>query len=175
MILWDESGFSLSPNRRSTWAPVGQTPILIEAPRERSSTGLGFLTITSKRLDLAFRFTILPNALDTSECLSWLYEIHRHYRRKVLMVWDNLSAHHAAASIMNEVHPNWFGFYFFPPYSPELNPVEQCWHHTKNIEMANLTPKDKDEMIRNILQATKNINDDKKLLQAFFDHAGLKF
>jgi transposase len=146
---------------------------LIEAPKERSSTGIGFLTITPKRLDRSFRFTIISNALDTAECLFWLHEIHRHDRRKVLMVWDNLSAHHAAAAIMNDTHPNWFDFYFFPPYSPELNPVEPCWHHTKNIEMANCTPKNKNEMIRNILQATKNINNDKRLIASFFKHAGI--
>lgn len=90
------------------------------------------------------------------------------------MLWDNLSAHHAAAAIMEEEHPNWYDFYFFPTYSPELNAVEPCWHHTKNVEMANFTAKDKEEMERNLFQATENINKNKRLLASFFKHAGLK-
>jgi len=172
--LWDESGFSLAPYRRWTWAPVGVTPTLIEAPREPSSTGLGFITITPRRLDLAFRFTLLPEGMNTSECLYWLNKIHRYYRRKVVIVWDNLPAHHAAATIMEEKHPDWFEFHYFPPYSPELNPVEPCWHHTKNVEMANFAAKDKQELTRKIFQATDSINNNKQLLASFFKYTRLK-
>ncbi len=148
--------------------------MLIEAPKVRSSTGLGFLTITPGRLDLAFRFTLLPNGMNTDECVYWLNEIHRYYRRKVVMVWDNLSAHHAAASFFDDEHPDWFDFYFFPTYSPELNPVESCWHHTKNVEMANFTAKDREELARKLFQSTDRISNDKRLLASFFKHAGLK-
>jgi len=97
LILWDESSFSLSPHRRATWAPVGRTPTLIEAPRESPFTGLGFLTVTPRRLDLDVRLTLLPEGINTSECLYWLNEIHRYYRRKVMIVGDGLPAHQAGA------------------------------------------------------------------------------
>ena len=150
------------------------TPTLIETPRESPFTGLGFLTVTPKRLDLAFRFTLLDAGMNASECLYWLNEIHRYYRRKVIMVWDGLPAHHATAAIMDEEHPGWFEFHYLPPYSPELNPVEPCWHHAKNIEMANYTAKNKNELARKIFQATENINNNKQLLHSFFKYARLK-
>jgi transposase len=34
-------------------------------------------------------------------------------------------------------HSGWFLFEYFPAYSPELNPVEQCWQYMKNVQMAN--------------------------------------
>ena len=105
--------------------------------------------------------------MNASECLYWRNEIHRYDRRKVIMVWDGLPAHHAAAAIMDEEHPGWFEFHYFPPYSPELNPVEPCWHHTKNVEMANYTAKNKNELSRKIFQATENINNNKLLLHSF--------
>ncbi len=101
------------------------------------STGLGFLTVTPRRLDIAFRFSVLPFRMDTEECIARLYEVYRYYRRKVIMVWDNLGAHYAAAEFFETEYPHWFDFYYFPTYSPELNPVEQCWHHTKDVELAN--------------------------------------
>ncbi len=121
--MWDESGFSLSPNRRRTWAPVGQTPTITEAPRCRSQTGLGFLTITPERRLVDFRFTMTPEGLKTPECIFWLREIHLYYRKKVIMVWDNLSVHYATEAYFTEERPDWFDFYYFPSYSPELNPV----------------------------------------------------
>jgi hypothetical protein len=150
------------------------TPTLIEAPRESSFTGLGFITVTPKRLDLASRFTLIDGGMNASECLYWLYEIHRYYRRKVIMVWDGLPAHRAAETIMDQERPGWFEYHYFPSYAPELNPVEPCWHHTKNIEMANYTAKNKDELARKIFQATENINKNKQLLASFFKYTRLK-
>lgn len=73
---------------------------------------------------MAFRFTILPETMTTAKCLYQLNLIHRYYHRKAIVVWDNLSVHHAAAAIMDDEHPNWYDFFFFPTCSPELNPVE---------------------------------------------------
>ncbi len=174
LILWDESGFSLKPNRRLTWVEIGVTPTLVEAPKTRSSTGLGFLTVTPKRKDMAFRFNLIPHGRDTEECIYWLSEIHRYYRKKVLMVWDNLSAHHAAADYFETEYPDWFEFFNFPTHSPELNPVEQCWHRVKGVELANFCCCNKDELATKLFETTDKINSNKKLLASFFTHAGLK-
>ena len=116
----------------------------------------------------------VSGGINASECLYWLNEIHRYCHRKVMIVWDGLPAHHAAASIMEEEHPHWFEFFFFPPYSPERNPVKPCWHHAKNVEMANDTAKDKEELSRKIFQAADNSNHNKQLLHSFFKYARLK-
>lgn len=110
----------------------------------------------------------------TEECLYQLNLIHQYYRRKIILVWDNLSAHHAAVNYFGDEHSNEYDFYFFPTYSPELNPVEPCWHHTKNVEMANFAAKDKEEMVRKLFESTQKISDDQQLLASFFKHAGLK-
>ena len=33
-----------------------------------------------------------------------------------------------------------------PAYAPELNPVEQCWNHTKYADLANFIPDDLDHL-----------------------------
>ncbi len=39
LILWDESGFSLHPNRRLAWSPIGVTPIRFAVfPKHRPRT-----------------------------------------------------------------------------------------------------------------------------------------
>ena len=116
---------------------------------------------------------MIPEGLKTPECVYWLREIHCFYRKKVIMVWDNLSVHYATAAYFEEEHPEWFDFYYFPSYSPELNPVEQCWQQVKGVEMANYAAKDKEDLIRKTLESTMNINNDKRLIASFFHHAGL--
>jgi len=51
-----------------------------------------------------------------------------------------LSAHISAQKFFERVNPDWFVFEYLPAYSPELNPVEQCWQVMKNVHLANFVP-----------------------------------
>jgi transposase len=77
----------------------------------------------------------------------FLAQIHHHYNRKVILVWDNLPAHYSAESYFGEEHPDWFDFEHFPTHSPELNPVEPCWHHRKHVYLPNFVPTSDDELV----------------------------
>jgi len=46
------------------------------------------------------------------------------------------------SAYFEEHHPDWFTFEWLPSYAPELNPVEQCWNHTKCHDLANFIPED---------------------------------
>jgi transposase len=43
--------------------------------------------------------------------------------------------------------------YRFPPYSPELNPDEQVWHHFKNIALKNQTCRTKEELKKHLTKS----------------------
>jgi hypothetical protein len=64
-------------------------------------------------------------------------------------------------------------FEYLPSYSLELNPVEQCWQHMKNVQMANFVPFCIEDIVEKTLEAAQVINNDPKLLAAFFHHAKL--
>src|SRR5215469_5010412 len=68
LILWDESGFSLSPIRGTTWSEVGKPMTLRETFSRHTQTGLGFITMTPVRQKLNFRFTIFEGAIDGKLC-----------------------------------------------------------------------------------------------------------
>ena len=109
----------------------------------------------------------------TEDVVLFLTELHYHCGRKVMIVWDHLSAHHAAEAYFCDERPGWFEFHYFPPYSPELNPVESCWQHIKNVSLANFVPSSDDELVQAILESAQRIND-RKLLPNFFKYAGIK-
>lgn len=65
--------------------------------------------------------------------LAFLEEIARKYRRRgALLVQDNAS-YHKDAGVWEWFSGNrhWIEVYQMPPYSPEFNPVERLWQHTR--------------------------------------------
>ena len=168
LSIWDESGFSFVPNLNRTWAPVGETPVLRETPGRHNHTGLGFITRTPCRHLLKFRFTIFEGAARFEDFVFHLTALHYYYAgKKVLVLWDNLPGHHAVADYFEEKHPNWFEFEYFPAYSPELNPVEQCWNRIKNDYLPNFVPTTEKELVASVTMAAKQINEERKVTACF--------
>ena len=51
--------------------------------------------------------------------------------------------------------------------------MELCWQQMKNVLMANFVPKSIEDIVVKALEAAQEINNDPKLLPAFFHHAKL--
>ena len=173
LIFLDESGFSLSPICGTTWCEIGKPRVLRETFSRCSQTGLGFITMTPRLQRLNFRFTIFSGAINTEDVIFYLTQIHLHYGTKVMIIWDRLSAHLSAQTFFEQKHPDWFLFEYLPSYSPEVNPVEQCWNQMKNVILANFVPFCMEDLVEKTLEAAQVINNDPKLLAAFFHHAKL--
>lgn len=176
LIFVDESGFCLSPIRGTTWAEIGKPPVLRETFCRRNQSGLGFIMATPGGRKMNFHFTIMDGSCVTEDFVFWLIQLHHHVNeKKVMIVWDRLSAHISAQNFLEREHPDWFLFEYLPAYSPELNPVEQCWQWMKNVFLVNFVPKDNAELHAKTLEAASYLNNDPKLLPAFFHHSKLHF
>ena len=52
--------------------------------------------------------------------------------KKIYLITDNARWHHAKAlAELLEEHKDKLTLWFLPPYSPELNPQERVWRHTR--------------------------------------------
>jgi transposase len=171
----DESGFSLSPIRGTTWAQIGKPSVIRETFTRRNQSGLGFISATPSGRKMKFHFTIMDGSCVTEDFIFWLIQLHHHFRKKVVIVWDRLLAHLSAQKYFEREKPGWFFFEYFPSYSPELNPVEQCWQWMKNVHLANYVAKDNPELHLKVREAAQYINNDPMLLPAFFHHSKLRF
>ena len=170
----DESGFSLSPNLGKTWAPSGQPPLLRECFSRHSQTGLGMLAL-SPRQRLRFFFTVFAGSAVTDDFVFWLTQLHHFYSgQKAIILWDGLTAHRSTESHFQVKHPDWFLFEHFPAYSPELNPVEPCWHWMKDIDMANYVPKNVSDLHSRTLESAKRLNQNHDLLLSHIKYTKLK-
>jgi transposase len=173
IVFLDESGFMLQPVRRCTWAPSGQTPIQDAWDRHDRLSAIGLISVSPRRHRLALYFQLLPENVDTDHMVWLLRLLHRHYRRHVILVWDRWNVHEAATAYFEKHHPDWFTFEPLPSYAPELNPVEQCWNHTKHADLANFIPDDLDDLEEAVEASITDQSKDQNLLRSFFAYAKL--
>lgn len=117
---------------------------------------------------------MVPGAINADDMIFFLTQLHYYYGKRVIVVMDRLPAHRTAANWFNQHHPNWFLIEYLPAYSPELNPVEQCWQWMKNVVLVNRVSANSDELRQNTFDATSCLNTKKPFLRSFFKHAKLR-
>ena len=64
---------------------------------------------------------------------------------------------------------------WFPPYAPDLNPVELLWGYLKYGRLANLTPDTVDDIQSNVCRERRRLARHPELLRSFFRHSALPF
>lgn len=71
-----------------------------------------------------------------------------------IVLWDNLSVH-KARSVRIAIEAAGAELVWLPPYSPDLNPIEQCWSKLKALlrAAAARTREDLDDAIANAMSA----------------------
>ena len=118
---------------------------------------------------------MFEGAMNTEMMIFFLTMVHYYYGcKQVMIILDRLSAPIAAKEYFERTHPDWFLVEYLPSYSPELNPVEQCWHYMKNVAMVNFVPMCRKQLEAKAEEAVQAINADPILLPSFFQHAKLK-
>jgi hypothetical protein len=135
LTIWDESGFSFVPIVTILGLLLAKLPSCMKHQVGTTITGLGFILRTPKRPLMRFCFTIDKGAVTFDDVVFHLAALHHDCRKRVMVLWDHLPTCHAV-----KTHPDWFVFEYFPSYSPELNPVEPCGNHMKNVSLPNLLP-----------------------------------
>ena len=168
IVFLDESGFMLQPVRRRTWAPSGKTPQQDAWDRHDRLSVMGLIGVSPLQHRLSLYFTFQSENYQTEHMVCLLRQLHYHYRSQVILVWDRLSAHRSAAAYFEAQHPDWFLFEWLPAYAPELNPVEQCWNHTKYSDLPNFIPDDVDHLGTAIWESMLEQRQDQVLLRSCF-------
>ena len=107
----------------------------------------------------------------------FLSKCRKALRKNLLMVWDNASSHKSKTvkeylQKQDPVNPAiWLEN--IPPYSPELNPIEQLWGHLKK-RLANHFFANTAELKKAVMRELKKIKKDKKLIISFFKNKQLE-
>jgi transposase len=163
----------LQPVRRRTWAPRGQTPVQRAWDRHDRLSAIAVMTLSPARRSPSLYFQLLPHNACADDMIWFLLQMHRHIRRKIILVWDRSSVHRSAAKFFERQHSDWFQFEWLPAYAPELNPTEQIWNHAKYSDLANFLPTDVTHLSKEVQQSFRDQQESPNLLRSFFQHARL--
>lgn len=174
IVLIDESGFMLQPVVRHTWAPKGQTPIHYSWDRHDRLSVIVGITIAPYQRRLGLYFQMYDHNIRFEEVITFLYVVHRHLRRKLIVVMDRYSSHRKAVRLLQEGGVDWLEVEWLPAYAPELNPTEMVWNHAKYADLANFIPDDLEALLQAVDASITDIRKDSDLIRSFFKYAELE-
>jgi transposase len=177
IFFQDESGVSERPSIRRTWAPKGETPVLIHSFNWKK---LSICAAIGYRWDgrrSRVFFQTRPGSYDSDSLIGFLKDLRREMRgRKAILIWDGLPAH--KSRIMTDYlqsQRHWLTMERLPGYAPDLNPVETLWGNVKGQELANRCAQDLTELDTALHNGMARVGQSRQLAFSFLKHAGLSF
>lgn len=176
LVFVDEAGFMLSSTLRRTWAPIGCTPVIrVYEPHARISV-VGAISISPRRKLFRFHFHLSKdNANFRGDSLvAFLEFLRRRIRAPITLLWDQIPIHHSRPVEDYLKKHRTVVIEWFPPYAPELNPVDYVWAYVKYSRLPNFTPKSLNELRKRITGEFCRLQHRSDLLKSFFLHTGLR-
>jgi transposase len=169
--LMDESGVLLTPLLRRTWAPRGQTPVLVERQGKREKVSVaGALWLPPSRDRLAWSFqTLVNDYFGKEEVAGFVERLLREAGGRLVLVWDNGRMHQGEPlRQLLAKHAGQLSLEPLPPYAPELNPVEPAWGWLKYSRLCNFAPHDAPELHLAVLREMRSLCHNQELLRGFW-------
>lgn len=164
----------LQPCRKRTWAPRGRTPIQHAWDRHDRLSVIGALTLAPQHCRIGMYWDLHPGNVHGPDVIGFVKQLHDHLRRDLILVWDRYKVHQAAARQLHDLRSGWLRVEWLPPYSPDLNPVEAIWNHTKCVDLADFIPDDLATLQTTVTESFQHERANVPLKRSFFDFAGLK-
>ena len=145
LMFQDEARFGLISDARQCWCYAPERPVCPITISHKAVYAYGAVSIGTGQVDSL----ILPR-VDTACMQIFLDEVAGRYpKEKLVMVLDNAGWHLGK----NLKVPQNMRLLPLPPYSPELNPMENIWDELREKSFHNLVFKNLDEMELHLLHA----------------------
>jgi transposase len=159
----DEAAVRSDAHRGTSWGKIGQTPV-VQDSGDRFSVRL--ISAVSPRGDM--KFASFEGKMDGARFVRFLQQLREDVRRPVIVIADNASYHRGkpvreyVARSQGQVVVE-----HLPRYSPELNPDEQVWNHTK-ARLAKVFVANRPDMKRTVTNILRSIQATTRLVLSFF-------
>ena len=88
-----------------------------------------------------------------------------------IVIMDNLPAH-KVRGVRERIEETGATLIYLPPYSPEFNPIEECWSKIKEL-VRSWRPAERKILLQSIGEAITSVTP--KDCQGWFQHAGYCF
>jgi transposase len=165
----------MMPLVRRSWAPRGKTPFLYQRTlSHRKVSAIAVLCVSPARDRLHLFFRLHPNANINGELvLEFLKHLSRQFHSPMILIWDRFLPHRAKIVQSFIKKSPKFHMIFFPPYAPELNPVENVWGYLKHNSLVNDAVYDLTSLANRARNRTRALQCKQYLLRSFLKHSPL--
>lgn len=172
----DESGLLMAPLVRRTWAPRGKTPKLVQRSGRREKVSVAaavWLSPLRDRLGLLAR-TLVNGYFDNWSSAAFLEALLQELPGRVVVIWDEGSMHKGdPINQLQDVLADRLTLEKFPPYAPQLSPVEPLWSWLKYSRLCNFAPHDAIQLDGRIHAELSAVQDDQELVRSFWHASDL--
>lgn len=167
----------MAPLVRRTWAPIGKTPILYQRTRSHKKvTVRGALCTTSRAKNPRLYFRMYENQnMNGRRFCDFLKQLSQNIKGHIIVIWDGLRAHRGRQVSKYLANQTKIECHVFPPYAPELNPIEYVWGYLKTNPLSNFAPEGLDELSTKAKVSICETRKKGHLLKAFLDKCPLPF
>ena len=149
----DEAGVRSDFHSGTTWAPIGETPV-VQATGARFSVNM--ISALSPRGD--FRFMVVEGTVTAAVFIQFMKRLMTGTKKKIYLIVDGHPTHRSklAKQFVADSRGK-IELVYLPPYSPELNPDELAWNVLKNGIVGRSTVKDKGELKTKVISGLRKI------------------
>lgn len=165
LYFQDETSARLSPFLGKTWAPKGKTPKIKVTGKRGSICITSAISSAGKMV-----FRLEKERVKSKQHIEFLKQlIRQHPSRKIIVVEDRAGPHIAKkVKTFVEEHRRRFALYFFPSYSPDLNPDEKVWKYLKHEKLKAHQAKTMEDFRPLLLSKLRSIQRSKNAIKSFF-------
>lgn len=135
--------------------------------KKPSSHGGNLSMIGAVRLKHPFLVHSFDGPIDGERFLVFLDRLCPRLEPGDVLIMDNCRIHHIEA-VRVKLEAVGAKALFLPPYSPELNPIEEVWSLVKRM-LRSFEPRNIVEYVRDLLRAAAQVTHEK--IESYFRHA----
>jgi len=169
ILYLDESGFNLHATNNYGYSPINVDAIRhVPANKGRNVSLLALISKTKFE-----KWQIINGAYDSQMLLDFLKNCIEQniITQSNYIIMDNARIHHSRV-VMDLLHEKNINYIFLPPYSPKLNPIEECFSMLK-ARYHHLRPHatTSEEIKTMVSRCIAEINSDKSIVfEEFYKH-----
>jgi hypothetical protein len=175
IVFLDESGISEQPPVRRTWAPRGQTPVVVHPFNWKKLSICSVIAYwwNGRRCRLFFR--VVGGSYNDVKLIDFLEQLmHQPSMGRLILLWDGLPSHRSQRMRQYlQQHRSRLQIVPLPAYTPDINPVEGLWANIQAQELANRSVNGLGEMVEGVRSGFTRVRSENWLLHSFLNHAGL--
>lgn len=160
----DEAGVRSDAHSGTTWAPIGQTPIVATTG---ARFGLNVISAVNRRG--ALRFMCVEGKVNADIFIDFLKRLVADAGHPVFLIVDGHPIHKAVKTRkFVESLGDQLKLFFLPGYSPDLNPDELVWNNLKNQGTGKRVITGPDQLKKLIVGHLRHMQKTPRLIQSFY-------